>query len=110
MNNQPLDKGRLVAVVDYYPVKGETNQDGSQKMKPKYMAIGEVTKWPNDQGGSYTQIDQYLNPPSLPAKTRIFWDSENPNNQQQAAPQQAAPQQAPQQNYQPAHQGYTPQR
>lgn len=88
MNAQPLDKGRVAAVVDRYPVKGEFNTDGSQKMKPKYMTIGEITKWPNDTGGSYDKITMFLNPPTLPCITAIFWDSESQNAQPQAPAQQ----------------------
>ena len=100
MSNQPLDKGRLVAVVEKYPSRTEFDQNNQPKMKNKYMAIGEVTRWPNDQGGHYDTIKQYLNPPHLPCETRIFWDSESNNNQ--AAPQQ----QAPQQGYQQPQGGY----
>jgi hypothetical protein len=96
-NNQPLDKGRLVAVVDQYQARenGQLlyNQDSSPKMKNKYMAIGEVTKWPDDQGGDYTTIKQFLNPPTLPCETRIFWDSQDQQQTQGRGQQQGGGQQ-----------------
>lgn len=97
-----IDKGRIVAAVEYYQAKenGQPlwNQDNTPKMKPKWMAIGECTKWMGDNGEFVTR-KIYLdvrNPGHY--ETREYWDSENQNNDQ--APQQTpqmAPQQAPQQ-------------
>ena len=123
--NQPLDKGRIMAAVEYYQAKENgqplVNQDGSPKMKPKWWPIGEATKWQGDKG-PYTKEKIYCQPlASGPYEQRTFWDSESQNNQQaptagmqhtgyQQAPQvtHAAPppghpqnnQQAPQQNFQ----------
>jgi hypothetical protein len=107
-NNQPLDKGRLVAVVDQYQARENgqalVNQDGSPKMKNKYMAIGEATKWPDDQGGDYTTIKQFLNPPALPCETRIFWDSQDQQKTQGGGQQQQQHSQHPQQSQQQPYQ------
>lgn len=110
-NNQPIDKGRIMAAVEYYQAKenGQLlfNQDNSPKMKPKWWPIGEATKW-QGEGGVYTKEKVFCQPMlSGPYEQRIFWDSENQNNSQapissmnqggyQQAPQQA-PQQPPQQ-------------
>lgn len=83
MNNQPLDKGRLMAVVDTYQSK-ELDQNGQPKVKNKYMAIGELTRWPSDNGGSYVSVTQYLSPPKLPCELKEFWDSEQQQNQNQS--------------------------
>jgi hypothetical protein len=113
MSNQPLDKGRYVAVVEQYQSR-ELDQGGQPKMKNKYLTIGEATKWPGQNGSpDYVSIKQYLNPPKLPCETKIFWDSEQQDQQQ--APQQPGYQQSPPQyhNQPPQHttpppQGYPP--
>jgi len=92
---QVIDKGRIVAAVDQYPVKEngqpQFNQDGSPKMKNKWMAIGEATKWQNDDGSVSETRKVYLQPVSVGGnyfEERTFWDSENAQVQQQAPQQQ----------------------
>jgi len=108
--SQLLDKGRIVAAVSEYPAKenGQPlfNQDGSPKMKSKWMAIGELTKWQGDNG-EYVKREVFLQPLIGGSyETREYWDSEN-NNQQQNNQQQAPQQQAPQQQaQQPPAQGF----
>ena len=87
---QLVDKGRVVAEVGSYPEKingqPQFNQDGSAKMKTKWMTIGECTKWQGDDGSIYETEDIYLRPVSVNGdsfKQRRFWDSEQQNNQQQ---------------------------
>ncbi len=99
---QILDKGRIVVSVDKYQDKQngqlQTNQDGSPKMKNKWMAIGEATKWSNDDGTETETRKVYLTPVNVQGafyEEKTFWDSENPQAQQ--APQQQYQQQAPQQ-------------
>lgn len=94
---QLVDKGRVVAEVGSYPEKingqPQFNQDGSAKMKTKWMTIGECTKWQGDDGSIYETEDIYLRPVSVNGdsfKQRRFWDSEQQNNQQ---PQQQHQQQ-----------------
>ena len=102
---QVIDKGRIVAAVDKYQDKenGQPmfNQDNTPKMKNKWMAIGEVTKWSNDDGSESVTTKIYLQPVNTSGnffEQKTFWDSENTNTagqpSQQYAPQQ---QQAPQQ-------------
>lgn len=93
---QLVDKGRVVAEVGSYPEKingqPQFNQDGSAKMKTKWMTIGECTKWQGDDGSIYETEDIYLRPVSVNGdsfKQRRFWDSEQQNNQQQQQYQQA---------------------
>lgn len=114
-----IDKGRIVAAVDQYPEKQNgqvvmiqgTNQP---KMKNKWMAIGEATKWQYPDGSTGTTEKIYLKPVSVNGayfEQRTFWDSES---QQQVPAQQggyqhqqqgAYQQQAPQPTYQQAHSG-----
>ena len=98
---QVVDKGRIVAAVDKYQekVNGQVQLDnnGNPKMKNKWMAIGEATKWRNDDGTTYVSEKIYLKPVSVQGayfEQRTFWDSEN----QQALPQQGGFNQSPQQN------------
>ena len=103
---QLVDKGRVVAEVGSYPEKingqPQFNQDGSAKMKTKWMTIGECTKWQGDDGSIYEAEDIYLRPVSVNGdsfKQRRFWDSEQQNTQQpQQQPQQGGWGQ-PQQQY-----------
>ncbi len=108
---QVIDKGRIVAAVDKYQDKenGQPvfNQDNTPKMKNKWMAIGEATKWRNDDGSESTTRKIYLTPVSIQGsfyEEKTFWDSENTNGDQAPAqqyapqPQQAPQQHAPQQN------------
>ena len=99
---QVIDKGRIVAAVDKYQDKDKTsgqlllNNDGSAKMKNKWMAIGEVTKWSNDDGSESVTTRIYLQPINVMGvfyEQKTFWDSESTNNAQ--APQQAPQQYAP---------------
>lgn len=101
---QVLDKGRIVVAVDKFQAKENgqllTNQDGSPKMKNKWMAIGEATKWRNDDGSESETRKVYLTPVAVQGsfyEEKTFWDSESTNNtqqpQQQNYQQQAPPQQ-----------------
>ena len=92
---QVIDKGRIVAAVDQYPVKEngqpQFHQDGSPKMKNKWMAIGEATKWQNNDGSVSETRKVYLQPVSVGGnyfEERTFWDGENTQAQQQAPQQQ----------------------
>jgi hypothetical protein len=105
MSSQVIDKGRIVVAVDQFPekVNGQvvmvqgTNQP---KMKNKWMAVGEVTKWQHQDGGISETRKIYLQPVSVSGafyEEKTFWDSES--NQNQAAPQQTG-------GYQGQHQGH----
>jgi len=101
--SQLLDKGRIVAAVSEYQAKENgqplVNQDGSPKMKSKWMAIGELTKWQGDNG-EFVKREVFLQPlVSGSYETREYWDSEN-NQQQNNQGYQQNSQQQPQQNYQ----------
>lgn len=110
--SQVIDKGRIVIAVDQYPerVNGQVVFiQGTQtpKMKNKWMAIGEATKWQHADSSVSITERVYLQPVSCQGafyEQKTFWDSE----QQQHAPQQHAPQpqyQAPQQQA-PQQSGY----
>lgn len=104
---QVIDKGRIVAAVDKYPVKENGQvvmENGQPKLKNKWMAIGEATKWQNNDGSVSETRRIYLQPISVKDgffEERTFWDSEST----QQAPQQQ--QQQPQQQYQQPG-GFTP--
>tara|TARA_R110000772_G_C13310322_1_gene440466 strand:+ start:44384 stop:44758 length:375 start_codon:yes stop_codon:yes gene_type:complete len=119
MSNQPIDKGRIMAAVDYYQAKENGNllfnPDNSPKMKPKWWPIGECTKWVGDNG-EYITRTIYCEPRVFGRyEQREYWDSENPAQQpqtqqqygqqpqgqqpQQSQPQQQNPQQQGQQQY-----------
>ncbi|MDO6426209.1 hypothetical protein Q4489_04255 [Thalassotalea sp. 1_MG-2023] len=113
---QVIDKGRIVAAVDQYPEKQNgqvvmihgTNQP---KMKNKWMAIGEATKWKYPDGSTGTTEKIYLKPVNVNGayfEQRTFWDSQNQQQPQQQGyqqPQQQGYQQPQQQSYQQAHSG-----
>ena len=101
---QVIDKGRIVAAVDKFQSKDKAtgqlllNNDNTPKMQNKWMAIGEVTKWSNDDGSESVTTRIYLtpvNPAGNYFEQKTFWDSESTNNTNQ--PQQS--QQAPPQQY-----------
>jgi len=112
---QVIDKGRIVAAVDKFQSKDKAtgqlllNNDNTPKMQNKWMAIGEVTKWSNDDGSESVTTRIYLtpvNPAGNYFEQKTFWDSESTNNTQ-PQPQQTyqqpngqamSPQQAQQQN------------
>ena len=79
----PLDKGRIMGVVDEYQARENgqllVNPDGSPKMKPKWWPIGECTKWMG-QNGEYITRRIYVTPlkPGI-YEQKEYWDSENPN-------------------------------
>lgn len=105
---QLIDKGRIVASVEKYQSKTngqpDVDQYGNPKMKDKWMAIGECTKWQGDDGSVFDREKVYLQPVNVNGsffETRKFWDSEN-NNQQ---PQQGYQGQPQQQQYQQQPQG-----
>lgn len=92
MSSQVIDKGRIVVAVDQFPEKQNgqvvmvqgTNQP---KMKNKWMAVGEATKWQHQDGGVSETRKIYLQPVSVNGayyEERTFWDSES---QQGQAPQ-----------------------
>lgn len=81
---QIIDRGRIVAVVDKYPekVNGQVvmNQYNQPKMKNKWMAIGEATKFRQSDGSISEQRKIYLQPVSVldsHFEEKTFWDSEN---------------------------------
>jgi len=111
---RPLDKGFIKVIIGQFvkKVNGQAvMQQGTNNpvMSNKYATIGEVTRWPSEQGGSYDNIEFYPGFTILDINKngRIFWDSQNQSqnqNSQQQAPQQQGgftqqtAQQAPQQN------------
>ncbi len=85
MSSQVIDKGRIVVAVDKFQekVNGQvvmvqgTNQ---QKMKNKWMAVGEATKWQHQDGGISETRKIYLQPVSVNGafyEEKTFWDSES---------------------------------
>lgn len=85
--NGPIDKGRIVGVVDEYQDKNEqgqllVNPDGSPKMKPKWWPIGEMVKWQSEQG-VYVTRTIFVRPlkPGI-YQQKEYWDSEQTNAQQ----------------------------
>ena len=83
-STQPIDKGYLIVVIGQFHKK----QNGQALYKPgtnepvlsnKYMAIGEITRWPNQEGGYYDDIEFYPGVMILETnrKARIFWNSQN---------------------------------
>ncbi|KZN64930.1 hypothetical protein N473_12900 [Pseudoalteromonas luteoviolacea CPMOR-1] len=105
MNNskQPIDRGRLMCVVDTYQSK-ELDAKGQPKVKNKYLQVGEATLWNADNGGTFTKVRRLLPAPSYPSEEVIWWDSQEQNNQQG---HQQGQQQGHQQNHQQNHQqGY----
>jgi hypothetical protein len=103
-NKQPLDKGQIRVVIGQYHKKqnGQFLYNNNQPvMGNRYTTIGEVTRWPGDQGGYYDRIEFYPGFTILDCNKEgmIFWDSQNqqaaPQPQQPAYQQPAAAQQAP---------------
>lgn len=99
----PLDKGLLRVVIGQYPKKEHGQQVYSANkpvMANKYMTIGEVTRWPSENGGYYDSVELYPGFTILDTNKegRIFWESQNQQNQ--AAPQGGYQQAAPQGGYQ----------
>lgn len=103
--SQVIDKGRIVVAVDQYPEKVNGQVvfiQGTQtpKMKNKWMAVGEATKWSHADGSVSTNEKIYLKPVNCQGafyEQKTFWDSE----QQQQAPQPQY-QQTQQNSYQQA--------
>lgn len=103
MASQVIDKGRIVAAVDKYPEKQNgqpvLDQYNNPKFKNKWMAIGEATKWRNDDGSEHTTEKIYLKPVNVNGayfEQRTFWDSQDNQNrqsQQQSTQQQVGFQQ-----------------
>ncbi|WP_337843553.1 hypothetical protein [Rheinheimera sp.] len=115
MQNQtiyPLDKGLLRVVIGQYPKKenGQQVYNGNKPvMANKYMTIGEVTRWPGENGGSYDSVEFYPGFTILDTNKegRIFWDSQNQQGGYQAPAQGGYQQAAPQGGYQQhQHQGH----
>ena len=113
MASQVIDKGRIVAAVDKYPekVNGQPVLDNfnQPKFKNKWMAIGESTKWRNEDGSEHVTEKIYLQPVNVNGpyfEQRTFWDSQSTQAtaQQNAHQQQAAQQQSGGFQQQPAHQ------
>ncbi len=79
----PLDKGRIMGVVDEYQARENgqplVNPDGSPKMKAKWWPIGECTKWMGQNGEYITR--KILVAPLKPGiyEQKEYWDSENQN-------------------------------
>lgn len=79
----PIDKGRIMGVVDEFQAKENgtllVNPDGSPKMKAKWWPIGECTKWLGNNG-EYT-VRKILVQPLKPGiyEQREYWDSEQQN-------------------------------
>lgn len=102
--NRPLDKGFIKVVVDQFvkKVNGQTvlhQGTTNPVMSNKYVTIGEVTRWPSEQGGSYDNVEFYpgFTILDLNKHGRIFWDSQSQNQNQQ--PPQGYQQQPQQQAY-----------
>lgn len=98
MTSQVIDRGNIMIAVDQYPEKvngqAQLNQDGSPKMKNKWMKIGEETKWRHDDGRISTNQKIYLRP-LVQGKYQeqvTWWESEKQDNQNQ---QQSGFNQAP---------------
>jgi len=116
MTSQVIDRGNVMVVVDQYPEKVngvvQTNPDGSQKMKNKWMKVGEETKWRHDDGRESTERKIYLQPVCflhMCQKQVTWWESEKQDSNQQQVPQQGFQQQsAPQGNgfQQQSHGGF----
>ena len=96
---QVIDRGNITVVVDRYPerVNGQVVLiPGTQnpKMKPKYMTIGEATKWLQPDGSESTTEKIYLQPVvclGTHYEQKTFWDSQR---QQPAAQQTGGYQQS----------------
>lgn len=104
MNNQPLDKGRIVYAADSYQ-SNELDQNGQPKTKYRYATLGRATKWQGDNGGEQIELELDSIPlkAESPLKLKIFWDSQQSQQQQpqQAQQQGGFNQQQPQQQMPP---------
>ena len=101
-NTHPIDKGYIKVIIGQYPKKlngqpvmhpGTTNP----VMSNKYAAIGEVTRWPSNDGGYYDNVEFYPGFTILDMNKNgsIFWDSQSqPAQQSHRGYQQASRQQA----------------
>lgn len=98
-NNAPMDKGRVAVVVEKYPTN-QVDQRQQPIMKNRYASIGRATLWPSQQNSTAPNVEVELD--TMPIgqtgkmKLYIFWDSENPNNQQYQSAQSQQYQNAPQ--------------
>jgi hypothetical protein len=88
MTSQVIDKGRIVAAVDKYQERQNgqpvLDQNNNPKFKNKWMAIGEATKWRNDDGSEHVTEKVYLTPVNVQGayfEQRTFWDSQDTNKQ-----------------------------
>ena len=105
MSSQVIDKGRIVVAVDQFPekVNGQVvmiQGSNQPKMKNKWMAVGEATKWQHQDGGISETRKIYLQPVSVNGpfyEEKTFWDSESNQNQ---APQQTGGYQGQHQSHQ----------
>lgn len=88
---QVIDKGRIVAAVEKYPVK-ENGQvvtipgTMTPKTKNKWMAVGEATKFQHSDGSISEVRKIYLQPVAVMNnfyEEKTFWDSESQQNGQQ---------------------------
>lgn len=81
-NARPIDKGRVVVVVERYPT-GQPDQQGNRQMKNRYATVGRATLWPNKQNSNMPNIEFELDTIPLgaasPLKLYTFWDSESQN-------------------------------
>ncbi|UUO22850.1 hypothetical protein FGD67_06350 [Colwellia sp. M166] len=88
--SQVIDKGRVVAAVDKFPetINGQpVFIPGTQtpKLKNKWMAIGEATKWQHPDGNISIREKIYLKPVNCQNtyfEQKTFWDSESNQNGQ----------------------------
>jgi len=85
----PIDKGRIRVVIGNYPkkVNGQVQLDtnGQAIMSNKYCTVGDVTRWPTDNGGYFDKLEFYpgFTIMELNKEGVISWDSQ----QQNTAPQ-----------------------
>ena len=87
----PIDKGRIRVVIGNYPkkVNGQVQLDanGQAIMSNKYCTVGDVTRWPTDNGGYFDKLEFYpgFTIMELNKEGVISWDSQQ--QQQNPAPQ-----------------------
>ena len=92
---QVIDKGRIVVAVEQYPekVNGQVvfvPNTQIPKMKNKWMAVGEATKFRHSDGRISESRKIYLQPVAVLNafyEEKTFWDSENQQSGQAPQPQ-----------------------
>lgn len=91
---QPLDRGYIKVVCGQYHKKqnGQLLYDNNNQpvVGYRYTTIGEVTRWPSDNGGHFDRLEFYPGFTILDSNKDglISWDSQN---QQRQPPAQQAP-------------------